>query len=160
MSLPPGPKSLYPFQFLRSMQRDATNFLERIAREYGDVVFFRIGPRELYLFVQPDAIREMLVTNDRAFVKSLALQRTKIVLGEGLLTSEGDFHLRQRRLAQPAFHRDRIRRYAEVMCEYAMRTRERWTDGQQLDIHHEMMRLTLSVVAKTLFDADVESQAD
>jgi cytochrome P450 len=142
------------------MQRDATNFLERIAREYGDVVFFRIGPRKLYLFVQPDAIREMLVTHDRAFVKSLALQRTKIVLGEGLLTSEGEFHLRQRRLAQPAFHRDRIRRYAEVMCAYAMRMRERWTDGQHLDIHHEMMRLTLAVVAKTLFDADVEAQAD
>ncbi len=141
------------------MQHDATNFLARIARQYGDVVYFGIGPREIYLVVHPDAIRDLLVTKDRSFIKSLALQRTKVVLGEGLLTSEGDFHLRQRRLAQPAFHRDRIRRYGEVMCEYALRARERWEDGQPLDMHQEMMRLTLAVVAKTLFDADVEAEA-
>lgn len=156
---PPGPRARYPFQFLRAMQYDATNFLARIARQYGDVVLFHIGPREIYLIVQPDHIREMLVAKDRSFMKSLALQRTKIVLGEGLLTSEGGFHLRQRRLAQPAFHRDRIARYGEVMCACAVRARERWSDGQVVDMHGEMMRLTLSVVAKTLFDAGVDEQA-
>jgi cytochrome P450 len=86
------------------------------------------------------------------------LQRSKIIFGEGLLTSEGDLHLRQRRLAQPAFHRERIGRYAEVMIERA--SRMTWRDGEVLDVHHEMMRLTLSVVAKTLFDADVDQEAD
>src|SRR5207237_1572056 len=76
-----------------------------------------------------------------------------------LLTSEDPLHLRQRRLVQPAFHRDRIARYAEVMVERAQRTSARWRDGEELDIHHEMMRLTLEVVAKTLFDAEVESEA-
>jgi len=160
MPTPPGPRSLIPGRFLRSMQRSPTTFLQRLAREYGDVVRFSIGPRDIYSFAHPDAVREILVTHDRSFIKSLALQRSKIVLGEGLLTSEGDFHLRQRRLAQPAFHRDRIRRYGEVMSSYAVRARERWRDGQRVDVHHEMMRLTLAVVAKTLFDADVEGEAD
>ncbi|HSP34643.1 MAG TPA: cytochrome P450 [Thermoanaerobaculia bacterium] len=157
---PPGPRSLVPGKFLRSMQRSPTTLLERLAREYGDVVQFSIGPRQLYSFAHPDAVHEILVTKDRSFVKSLALQRSRIVLGDGLLTSEGEFHLRQRRLAQPAFHRDRIRRYGEVMAAYAIRARERWRDGERLDMHHEMMRLTLAVVAKTLFDADVEAEAD
>ncbi len=142
------------------MQRSPTTFLAGLHAEYGDVVRFTIGPREICSFAHPDAVKEILVVNDRFFVKSLALQRSKIVLGEGLLTSEGDVHLRQRRLAQPAFHKDRIRRYGEVMAAYAVRARDRWTDGQRVDMHHEMMRLTLAVVAKTLFDADVDEEAD
>ena len=157
---PPGPRTIIPGKFLRAMQHNATGFLQDLARRYGDAVYFKIGPRHLYFFRHPDQVREILVANDRSFMKSLVLQRTKIILGEGLLTSEGAFHLRQRRLAQPAFHRDRIRRYGEVMVDFSMRTREKWRDGQQLDMHHEMMRLTLAVVAKTLFDADVEEEAD
>jgi len=157
---PPGPRTWLPGKFLRAMQRNATGFLLELSRRYGDAAYFKIGPRHLYCFSHPDQVREILVANDRSFMKSLVLQRTKIILGEGLLTSEGAFHLRQRRLAQPAFHRDRIRRYGEVMVDFSMRTREKWRDGQQLDMHHEMMRLTLAVVAKTLFDADVEAEAD
>jgi cytochrome P450 len=81
-------------------------------------------------------------------------------LGEGLLTSEDDFHRRQRRLAQPAFHRNRIASYADVMTQYALRTSEGWRDASQLDMSEEMMRLTLAIVAKTLFDADVEEEAN
>jgi cytochrome P450 len=80
-------------------------------------------------------------------------------LGQGLLTSEGEFHRRQRRLAQPAFHRARIASYANVMTDYAAQVRERWHDGETLDISEEMMRLTLAIVGKTLFDANVESDA-
>ena len=93
-------------------------------------------------------------------MKGLALQRTKVVLGEGLLTSEGELHKRQRRLAQPAFHRDRITRYGQVMVEKTLRARERWRDGEEIDVAHEMMRLTLAVVATTLFGADVDDEAD
>lgn len=108
----------------------------------------------------PDYIKDVLVTNHQHFKKGLALQRAKRLLGEGLLTSEGEFHRRQRRLAQPAFHRQRIASYGAIMTDYAARTSARWQDGETLDISEEMMRLTLAIVGKTLFDADVESEAE
>jgi cytochrome P450 len=130
-----------------------------MAREHGDVVHFKLGPQDLFLLNNPDFIRDVLVTNNRNFVKSRGLEMAKKFLGESLLTSEGEFHRRQRRLAQPAFHRQRINAYAEVMIDHATRTRDRWNDGQTLDVWHEMMRLTLAIVGKTLFDADVEGEA-
>jgi cytochrome P450 len=129
------------------------------ARKYGDVVFFKVGNERIYLFNHPDLIRDVLVTNQKNFTKSRALQRAKLLLGEGLLTSEGEFHLRQRRLAQPAFHRDRVNGYGRVMAEYSERTSSRWHHNQQLDMHEEMMKLTLAIVARTLFSADVENEA-
>jgi cytochrome P450 len=134
-------------------------FMVESAKKYGDIVFFKVGNERVYLFNHPDLIRDVLVTNQKNFTKSRALMRAKRILGEGLLTSEGDFHLRQRRLAQPAFHRDRIAAYGRSMVEYADRTRSRWTDGCAVDVHDEMMRLTLAIVAKTLFSADVETEA-
>jgi cytochrome P450 len=135
-------------------------FLVESAEKYGDIVFFKLGNERIYLFNHPDLIRDVLVTNQKNFTKSRALERAKRVLGEGLLTSEGEFHLRQRRLAQPAFHRDRISSYGRSMVDYAGRTSSRWTNGQSLDIHQEMMRLTLAIVAQTLFSADVENEAN
>jgi cytochrome P450 len=134
-------------------------FLERAAREYGDVVYFKMGPQDVYFLNHPDYIKDVLVTRQQNFIKGRALQRSKRLLGEGLLTSEGSFHRRQRRLAQPAFHRQRVASYADVMTEYAARTSLHWRDGEQLDIAQEMMRLTLAIVGKTLFDADVEEEA-
>ena len=159
-TLPPGPRPLIPGANLRAMQRDAIRFLTRLQREYGDVVHFTFGPQHLYFFAHPDAIREVLVVQARSFEKGFALKRAKLILGEGLLTSEGELHKRQRRLAQPAFHRERIDRYAQVMVDRATRMSDSWRDGQEVDIHHEMMRLTLAIVAKTLFDADVDREAD
>jgi cytochrome P450 len=156
--IPQGPRSIIPFRFLRRMQRDPLPFLTSLARDYGDIVQFRVGKPVLVLVNHPDLIRELLVVQHRSFHKSRVLQRSKIILGEGLLTSEDELHKRQRRLAQPAFHRDRIAHYADEMVQRAARTRERWRDGATLDIHQEMMRLTLSVVAKTLFDAEVEGE--
>ena len=160
MRLPPGPQSRIPFRFLRAMQRDPLGFLSQLARDYGDVSYFRMGRQPVYLFAHPDTVRDVLVTKGRSFMKGLALQRTKIVLGEGLLTSESELHKRQRRLVLPAFHQERIRRYGEVMVEHALRARQRWRDGETLDLSHEMSRLTLAVVAKTLFDANVDDEAD
>jgi cytochrome P450 len=119
----------------------------------------QLGPQDIYLLNHPDYIRDVLVTHNRNFVKSRGLEMAKKFLGESLLTSEGEFHRRQRRLAQPAFHRQRINAYANVMTDYAVRTRERWRNGETLDIWQEMMRLALSIVGKTLFDADVEAEA-
>ncbi|HEY6843802.1 MAG TPA: cytochrome P450 [Thermoanaerobaculia bacterium] len=157
---PPGPRSWVPGASLRAMQRDSLGFLTRVAREFGDVAHFTFGPQHLYLVNHPDLIRDVLVTKQRAFMKGRALQRTKLLLGEGLLTSEGEFHMRQRRLMQPAFHRDRIARYAEVMRTNAERVAESWRDGETIDVAREMARLTLSIVAQTLFGADVASEAD
>ena len=156
---PPGPKGKPIAGNLLEFRRNPTGFLLNAALEYGDVVYLKFGPQQIYLINNPDYIRDVLVTNNRNFIKSRGLQMAKRFLGEGLLTSEGDFHRRQRRLAQPAFHKQRINSYAHVMAEYAERARDRWHNGETLDIHQEMMRVTLGIVGKTLFDADVESEA-
>ena len=158
MPTPPGPRSKIPFRYLRTLQRDPIPFFQKLADEYGDASQFHVGPQQIFFFNHPDLIRELLVTQHRSFHKSRVLQRSKIIFGEGLLTSEEEVHRRQRRLVQPAFHRERIARYAEVMIERAAKLA--WRDGDMLDVHHEMMRLTLSVVAKTLFDAEVDEEAD
>jgi cytochrome P450 len=163
LKLPPGPRRVLPanplFGFL-AFRRDPLSFLSSLARDYGDIVHFRMGPQHTYLLNHPDLVKDVLVTHQDAFMKGRALQRSKRLLGEGLLTSEGAYHRRQRRLAQPAFHRQRIEAYGATMIAYAARTSAQWHDGQTFDVAHEMMRLTLAIVAKTLFDADVEADAE
>ena len=158
-SYPPGPSPRLPFSSLITYRRGPLPYFENLAQRYGDIAFFRIGPQEAFFINHPDLIKDVLVTNNQNFMKGLVLQRAKRLLGEGLLTSEGEFHRRQRRLAQPAFHRQRIASYADVMVDYALRTSDRWHDGAKLDISVEMMRLTLGIVGKTLFDADVEKES-
>jgi len=156
---PRGPRNLPVLGNLAAFRAKPIEFLMETARDYGDLAYFRLGPYHAYLVNHPDHVRDVLVTNQGNFTKSRALQRARILLGQGLLTSEGQFHLRQRRLVQPAFHRDRLAAYGAVMSHYAARLRERWQAGATLDISNEMMRLTLSVVGKTLFSTDVESEA-
>jgi cytochrome P450 len=134
--------------------------LTGFARTYGDITFFRLGGERCYFINDPNHIRDVLVTHQRNFTKSRGLERAKKLLGDGLLTAEGATHLRHRRLLQPAFHRERVAGYAQVMIDHAVRTRERWRDGETIDLSKEMMRLTLSIASKTLFDTDVESSAD
>ena len=155
--LPTGPTARYPLQFLVEVARNPLAMMIAMADEYGDISHYKIGPQHLFFFNHPDLIRDVLVTHQKSFHKSRGLERAKRLLGNGLLTSEDEFHLRQRRLAQPAFHRQRIATYAMTMTEFAERTRSSWSDGRTVDIHTEMMRLTLGIVAKTLFDADVDS---
>jgi cytochrome P450 len=158
-SYPPGPKRSVPFGGLLAYRRGPLPYFQNLAKNYGDIAYFKIGPQEAYFLNHPDLIKDVLVTNNQSFTKGLVLQRAKRLLGEGLLTSEGDFHRRQRRLSQPAFHRQRIASYAQIMSDYASRMSERWVDGETLDMSEEMMRLTLAIVGKTLFDADVESDS-
>jgi cytochrome P450 len=155
----PGPKGPPLIGNLYAFRSDPLAFLTKIAREYGDLVSFRAARQQFYSVSHPDMIREVLVTNQANFTKSRGLQRAKVLLGEGLLTSEGQYHLRQRRLAQPAFHRDRLAGYAAIMTDCAARVRDRWEAGTTLDVSIEMARLTLAVVGQTLFSADVESEA-
>jgi cytochrome P450 len=158
--LPPSPKSRIPGATLIAFRRDPLAFLTRVAREHGDMVYWRGGPIEFVFVNHPDLVKEILVTRQQKFIKSRGLQRAKRFVGEGLLTIEGDAHRRQRRLVQPAFHKERVASYGAAMVEYAERTRERWRDGERLDVSHEMMRLTLSIVGRTLFGAEVEGDAD
>lgn len=139
--------------------RDPLAFFTDLARTYGDIAYLQMGGERVYLINDPTLVRDVLVTNQRNFTKGRGLQRAKRLLGEGLLTSEGATHVRQRRLIQLVFHRDRILSYAAVMTDYADRVRRRWIDGATIDAAQEMMRLTLGIVGKTLFDKDIESQA-
>jgi cytochrome P450 len=142
------------------MRNDLAGFLLALHREQGDVARARVGNLRLHLVAHPDDVRDVLITHQRVFMKGHVLQRAKMLLGEGLLTSEGEFHLRQRRLVQPAFHRQRIAAYTQEMVDRAWITGDRWRDGETVDMDREMMALTLAIVARTLFDADVDAEAD
>ena len=156
----PGPKlSFVQSLIYRPGGANPLDFFTKLARTYGDVTSYRMAGEQLFLINDPKLIRDVLVTHNRNFTKSRGLERSKRLLGQGLLTSEGAFHLRQRRLMQPAFHRDRVAGYGDLMVGYADRMRRSWTDGATLDIAREMNRLTLSIVGRTLFDVDVEQQA-
>ena len=157
-SHPPGPRANYLGEFLKLLATDKLELFGRMAA-LGDVTQIRIGPRRVAVLTNPEDIKRVLVTNQRAFTKGRALGRTKMLLGEGLLTAEGDFHLRQRRLVQPAFHRERFSAYGATMVHYAERMQARWHDGDVRDMHADMMHLTLAIAGKTLFDADIERDA-
>jgi cytochrome P450 len=156
---PPGPRRRVPALDALRMGRDPLAFLTMLRAQYGDIARVPLGAETLYLFSDPELVREVLVTNHRNFHKGRGLERAKMLLGDGLLTSEGELHLRQRRLAQPAFHRQRVAAYGATMASYAAARRDRWRAGATIDAHQEMMALTLAIVGKTLFDADVEHEA-
>ena len=158
-TFPPGPKTSFLSTFTYRPGRNPLQFFSNLAREYGDLAYLRMGGEHLFIASDPSVIRDVLVTHNQNFHKSRGLERIKILLGEGLLTSEDAVHLRQRRLMQPAFHRDRVAAYASTMVSYADRVRSGWSEGAMLDVAGEMSRLTLLIVGKTLFDTDVESQA-
>ena len=101
-----------------------------MARQYGDVVYIPLGRQHIYYVGHPDAIRDVLVTQQNKFKKSRMLERARVLLGDGLLTSEGEHHRRQRRLVQPAFHRDRLAGYGAVMVERTAVVRDRWQSGR------------------------------
>ncbi len=142
----------------RSFRKNPTDFLMKLSK-LGDVSAFKVGKIPAFLINHPDLIRDLLVTNHSKFIKGRALQRAKGLLGEGLLTSEKEFHLRQRRMIQPAFHRSRINEYAKAMIESGEIMAATWKDGEFRDIDKEMMCLTLWIVGKTLFSANVEGDA-
>src|SRR5687768_7465655 len=159
MNRPPSQKPNLIGGHFRKFRKDPTGFLTAQAG-LGDVSFFRMGAQPGYFLNHPDLVRDLFVVNAYKFMKGRALQRAKTLLGEGLLTSEGEFHLRQRRMIQPAFHRTRIAEYAGSMVEYGRRMADGWQDGDVRDIDKEMMHLTLQIVGRTLFSANVEDDAD
>lgn len=156
-ALPPGPKSRTPLGHLWAVYRDIIGFLRRVAAEYGDVASFPVGPIRVVLLSHPDYVRQVLQVEHRNFVKGRPLGLSKHLLGEGLLTSEGDFHARQSRIVQPALHAERIRAYGTVMVDHAARLSDRWRDGATVEMLREMTELTMAIAGQTMFHWDVES---
>lgn len=163
----PGPRGHFLLGNLPELKRDPLALLVRLARDYGDVVRFKAGPVTIYLVTGPAGVQHVLQDNNRNYGKqTIGYQKLRNVLGQGLLTSEGDFWRRQRRIAQPGFHKEKIRRFAEQMVHAAEHMLRRWaerealTPNQPLDIAQEMMRLTLGVVGETLLSLDTIREFD
>jgi cytochrome P450 len=156
-TLAPGPKS--PLRNYLRMRRAPLPFWEGCVRRYGGFVHVPFGPVDVVLLSDPTLIERVLIEDTASYRKHFGTRILKAVVGEGLLTNEGDSWLRQRRLAQPAFHKKRIESYAGAMVDYTARTLETWRDGETRDVHEELSRLTLEIVGKTLFDADVRPRA-
>jgi cytochrome P450 len=154
-SLPAGPKGHWLLGNLPDFRRDQLGFHLFCASKYGDVVPYRLGHRRMIYVFHPDIIEEILVTKHRDFGKGVVLGLLMPLLGNGLLLSEGEFWLRQRRLVQPGFHRERVAAYGDIMKAFTEERLTHWKDGDTVDIHVEMMALTQAIVARTLFGANV-----
>jgi cytochrome P450 len=153
-ALPPGPKGTLVGGSLRDFNEQRLDFFLRVAREYGDLASFRFGPRRMFLASHPDLIERVLVTDAKHYIKHFGARMYKPVLGNGLVTSEGDFWLRQRRLAQPAFLKNRVTSYAPAMSELTRTMLAHWRPGAQVDMHGEFSTLTSAIALKTLFGLD------
>jgi cytochrome P450 len=144
---------------LPAMRRDPTGVFASAARRFGDVAYLKIGPRQGYLITNPADVRHVLQDNARNYHKSPLYQKLRMSIGNGLLTSEDDFWLRQRRIAQPAFHRQRVSALAGVMAQAARETADEWqsiaSQGRPVDVSDEMMRFTRTVVLRALLGGDL-----
>ena len=156
----PGPSSWLPGASFLAFRRDPLKFFATTQRTYGDIARFTFGPQEVFLVSHPDWIEDVLVTSARKFQKGVALQRAKRLLGEGLLTSEGKQHLKQRRTIQPLFHRQHVQGFAEAMVRHAARWRDSVKAGSTIDMASEMAGLTLAIVGETLFSSNVQGDTD
>jgi len=157
--LPPGPRGLGLLRQSLTMGQDWSGFLGRCARQYGDVSYFRFLNVPVCLVVHPDDIERILVKEHANFHKSRDYRALRAVLGNGLLTSEGEFWQSQRKLIQPAFRHENIVAYGQIMTRAAAALLAGWKPGETRDLHADMMTLTLEVVARSLFGSDVSGEA-
>jgi cytochrome P450 len=158
---PPGPSyKMRPAKLMREFIHDPIRTLQDISYKYGDISHFRLGHQHVYLVNNPDYIEKVLVYDHRNFTKGKRLQLAKSLLGEGLVTSEGDLHNRQRRIIQPIFHPKQITTYGKAITDYASTLNHKWKDGDTYDMLKEMMQLTLSIICKSVLNYDVEAEAE
>jgi cytochrome P450 len=158
--LPPGLKRSLPFYFRRKWVNfgDPIPLFEHLHNTFGPIAHYRFMGTTIVFVNDPDWVQEILINQASSFIKERTLRRMKILLGEGLITSDDPIHMRQRRIAAPAFHRQRIAGYADQIVANAAATRDNWREGEQIDIAAEMMRLSLKIIARTLFDTEVTAE--
>lgn len=140
-----------PFNFIWGMTKNPLETLTTFAKTYGDITHIQMPKRNFYFVNHPDFIEEVLVKQQSNFVKGPALRRARVILGEGLLTSEGEEHLAQRRTLQPAFHRHKMEEYLPLMNENTFCHMAKWENGGTLQMAEEMMRLTLNIALWSFF---------
>ena len=157
---PPGPKPHFLIGNVPLASRDPLSVFSGWAKDFGDIFYYRAGWVHVYFLNHPALIESVLVRNYQNFMKDRVLQNSRWFFGDGLLTSEGDYWKRQRRLSQPAFHRERIVSYAGIMTNYTEQMLSRWQDGAVVDIHREMMTLTLRIAVRALFGVEAEETDD
>ncbi|MGB8022970.1 MAG: cytochrome P450 [Nitrososphaeraceae archaeon] len=155
---PPGPHSILPNKLLREFIHNPIKTVMDIAYTYGDIAHFKFGRQHVYLINNPRYIEDILIRNYKNFIKSRGLQVSKRLLGEGLVTSEGEYHDRQRRIIQPAFHPNLIKKYGDIMTTYAVNMCQQWQDGISLDIHKEMIHVTSEIISKAVLGSDIKSK--
>jgi cytochrome P450 len=164
--LPPGLKRSLPFYFRRKWVSfgEPIALFEHLHKTFGNIAHYRFMNTTIVFVNEPEWIHEILINQSTSFIKERTLKRMKILLGEGLITSDDPIHMRQRRIAAPAFHRQRIAGYAGQIVANAEAASDAWRNGEEIDIADQMMKLSLHIIAKTLFDtevtADVLSVAD
>ena len=157
--LPPGPGGL-GFGRLRHRLRDGVGFCEKLQREYGDIVYFRLVFRRFCVVFDPDMIGEVLVTKASSFGKGLFYKQTGIVTNPTSITSDGDDHRRIRKLLQPSFGNRALNGYSRIMIEQAARLQSEWRDGDTIDIAAETNQMALDIVGKTFFGTDEQIDID
>lgn len=160
----PGPVYRNPLRFLLEARPNPVGYAHRMIQEYGDATAVRVwGLPQMAVLSRPDHVRHVMQENNRNYVKGDIIAKMKPLIGEGLFTSEGDFWRRQRKLAQPAFHRQRIQNFAAIMVDATERTVDRWSDlarsGVEVDVMAEMSALTLAIVGRALFGVDLSDRA-
>ena len=153
---PPGPRGLPIVGTSFMASRDSTRKLERWARDYGDIVFYRFLDFHAYVLFHPQHIEQVFLGKTGNFVKGMTARANPELFGNGLLTSDGEFWRRQRRLSNPAFHRQSLARYAEITTEEATRMLDHWKSGEARNIHNDMMNVTLRIVLRSLFGAEMD----
>jgi cytochrome P450 len=152
--LPPGPEGTLIGGNIHQFRAHLLDFLLEAARDYGPLTSFRIGPRRVFLASAPELIEQVLITDAKRYIKHFGARAYKPVLGNGLVTSEGEFWHRQRKLIQPVFLKARVQSYAPIMGELTERMLASWTSGKTIRINHEFGTLTSRIALKTLFDLD------
>ena len=157
---PPGPAPRFLIGNLPLFNSDPLAIYTRWAREFGDIFYYRAAWMDVYFLNHPSLIEAVLVSQSQHFAKDKVIQNSRWFLGEGLLTSEGSGWLRQRRLSQPAFHRERMTAYGRTMAAYTEEMLATWQDADLRDIHQEMMQLTMRIVAKVLFSVEVKEDTE
>lgn len=154
----PGPRGHWLLGALPRMRKDMLGFFEECHREHGDAAYFRMPGRRTMLLSHPDDIEQVLVTENRRFIKNYALIFLKPLLGNGLLLNEGESWLRQRKLIQPAFSRQRVEAYVPAMTEATRQMLDGWEDGQTVNTLPALFRLTMTIAGRTLLGIDVSGR--